>query len=383
MDHREAAADSRIPYVNIAAQHAPIRDELLAAVGRVLDRGNFVLGAEVESFEHEFARACGVAHAIGVNSGTDALWMALRALGIGPGDEVITAPNSFIASVTAIKLVGASPVLVDVGDDYNILPDAIEAAITPRTRGILPVHLTGRPCDMGRIMEIAERHGVHVIEDCAQAAFARFDGKSVGAFGTIGCFSLHPLKTLNACGDGGMLTTDDRGIAEQLRLMRNIGLRTRDDCVMWSPNSRLDTVQAAMLLVKLKYAPAWTQARRDHAEYYRSKLAGVPGLRVPVDRAPEYAVYHTFVVQSEKRDGLRAFLAERGIGSNIHYPVPIHLSTVGRELGYAEGSFPVAERQARHIVSLPVYPELSRAQLDRVCDAVTEFSISHSRAIVA
>lgn len=379
----EALADSRIPYVNIAAQHAPIRDELLDAVARVLDRGNFILGAEVESFEREFARTCGVAHAIGVNSGTDALWMALRVLGVGPGDEVITAPNSFIASVSAIKLVGAHPVMVDVEDDYNISPDAIEAAITPRTRAILPVHLTGRPCDMGRILEIAARHDVHVVEDCAQAAFAKFDGKSVGSFGVVGCFSLHPLKTLNACGDGGVLTTDDPGLAEQLRIMRNIGLRTRDDCVMWSPNSRLDTIQAAMLLVKLKYAPAWTTARRNHAEYYQRKLAGVPGLRVPVDRASEYAVYHTFVVQADERDALRAFLTDRGIGSNIHYPVPIHLSTVGRELGYAEGSFPVAERQANHIVSLPVYPELSRAQLDRVCDAVTEFSTSHSRATVA
>lgn len=383
MAQREAAADSRIPYVNVAAQHAPIRDELLDAVGRVLDRGNFILGAEVESFEREFARCCGVAHAVGVNSGTDALWMALRVLGIGPGDEVITAPNSFIASVSAIKLVGARPVLVDVGEDYNISADAIEAAITPRTRAILPVHLTGRPCDMARIMEIADRHGLHVVEDCAQAAFARFDGKSVGAFGVVGCFSLHPLKTLNACGDGGVLTTDDARLAEQLRVMRNIGLRTRDDCVMWSPNSRLDTIQAAMLLVKLKYAPSWTKARRDHADYYRSKLAGAPGLRVPVDREREYAVYHTFVIQAEERDALRAFLTERGIGSNIHYPVPIHLSTVGRELGYAEGSFPAAERQAKHIVSLPVYPELTRAQLDRVCDSVMEFTISHSRATVA
>lgn len=367
-----------IPYIDIPRQHAPLKNELLAAIGRVIDHGNFILGPEVTEFEEEFARLCGVKYAVGVNSGTDALVFAMRALGIGDGDEVITVPNSFVASTTCVRMVGARPVFVDAGSDYNIDPSLIEAAITPKTRAILPVHLTGRPADMDALMEIAGRRGIHVVEDCAQSVAAMHNGRAVGSFGEIGCFSLHPLKTLNACGDGGMLTTSDPQLYETLRIMRNIGLRTRDDCVMWSPNSRLDTVQAAVLLVKLRHLNAWTEQRRANAELYRRQLREVNEIEIPADRPNDYAVYHTFVVQADRRDKLREHLASRGIGTAIHYPVPIHLSTAGSELGYGRGSFPVAERQAGRIVSLPVYPEMGETAIHQVSAAIRDFYRSES-----
>jgi dTDP-4-amino-4,6-dideoxygalactose transaminase len=271
-------------------------------------------------------------------------------------------------------LLGAKAILVDVGDDYNIDPDKIVAALSPRTKAILPVHLTGRPCDMDLVLRIAKDRGLHVIEDCAQAVLAEYKGRRVGSFGTIGCFSLHPLKTLNACGDGGMLTTDDPELYERLKILRNVGLKTRDDCIMWSHNSRLDTLQAAMLLVKLKYLDHWTLRRRENARRYRERLQALVQIRLPPsEKDYEKAVYHTFVVQAERRDDLRAFLSARGIGSAVHYPVPIHLTEAGRELGYPPGSFPVTEAQARAIVSLPVYPELTEEKIDLVCEQIKTF----------
>ena len=361
-----------IPYVDLVQQHAALKGELLSAIERVIDRGQFILGEEVGTFERAFAELCQVRYAVGVNSGTDALILALSVAGVGAGDEVITVPNSFVASVSAIRLVGARPIFVDVRDDYTIDPGLVEAAITPRTRAILPVHLTGRPCEMDPLMALASQYGLAVIEDCAQAVAAEDRGRRVGSFGT-GCFSLHPLKTLNACGDGGVVTTDDAATFERLMLMRNLGLRTRDDCVMWAGNSRLDTIQAAILLVKLKYLEQWTEARRRNARRYRENLRGLAGIVIPEEPGHMRAVYHTLVAQAERRDALRSFLGERGIGSAVHYPVPIHLSRAGQELGYAPGAFPMAERQASRIVSLPVYPELSDADIDRVCAAIAAF----------
>ncbi len=363
-----------VPYVDIAAQHAAIKGELMAAVSEVLDSGQFILGQQVAEFEQRFAELCGVRYAVGVNSGTDALILGLKALGVGPGDEVITAPNSFVASTGCIRLLGAKAILVDVGDDYNIDPEKISAALGPRTRAILPVHLTGRPCDMDPVLKIASDRGLQVVEDCAQAVLAEYKGRRVGSFGAIGCFSLHPLKTLNACGDGGMVTTDDPELYERIKVMRNLGLKTRDDCIMWSQNSRLDTLQAAILLVKLKYLDHWTARRRENAQRYREQLQSVAQIRLPSrEKDHEKAVYHTFVIQAERRDDLRAFLSARGIGSNVHYPVPIHLTEAGRELGYPPGSFPVTEAQARAIVSLPVYPELTEDKLDLVCEQIKAF----------
>jgi dTDP-4-amino-4,6-dideoxygalactose transaminase len=365
--------EAAIPYIDLGAQHRPLKDELMEAIGRVIDHGVFILGEEVTRFEEAFASLCGARYAVGVNSGTDALIFALRAVGVGPGDEVITVPNSFVASTTCIRLLGARAVFVDVDDDYNIDPSQIESAITPATKAIIPVHLTGRPADMTAVMAIAEKHGLHVIEDAAQSVAAMHAGRPVGSFGDVGCFSLHPLKTLNACGDGGVMTTNDPAIHENLRIMRNIGLKTRDDCVIWSPNSRLDTVQAAVLLVKLRYLQEWTERRRANAALYRECLAGIPQIHIPTDRPGDRAVYHTFVIQAERRDALRQSLESQGIGTAIHYPVPIHLSTAGRELGYIQGDFPVTERQAARIVSLPVYPEMGEASIRRVSDSVRGF----------
>jgi dTDP-4-amino-4,6-dideoxygalactose transaminase len=363
----------RIPYVNIAAQHALIKNELLSAMSIVIDNGQFILGDEVAEFEQRFAELCGVRYAVGLSSGTDALLLALKAVGIGPGDEVITVPNSFVASAACIALSGARPVFVDVRDDYNMDPTLIEQAITSRTRAILPVHLTGRPADMDQIMDIAKGKGLHIIEDCAQAVIAEYKGNRVGSFGRMGCFSLHPLKTLNACGDGGVLTTNDGDVAEQIRVLRNIGLKTRDDCVVWSGNSRLDTIQAAVLLVKLKYLEAWTEKRRANARFYQDHLANLPQVQLPSDKPHERAVYHTFIIQADHRAELQVHLARLGIGTAIHYPVPIHLQKAARNLGYGPDSYPVAERQAQRILSLPVYPELEEAELQYVVNGIRSF----------
>jgi dTDP-4-amino-4,6-dideoxygalactose transaminase len=362
-----------VPFVNLVAQHAALKSELMKVVDQVLSHGQFILGPEVAGFEHRFAQICGVRHAIGVGNGTEALILALRGLNIGPGDEVITAPNSFVSTASAIIMSGARPVFVDTDDHLNIDVSKIGAAITPKTRAIVPVHLTGRPADMQPLLGIARAHGLHVIEDAAQAVGAEYLGRPVGSLGTIGCFSFHPLKTLNACGDGGVLTTDDPEVADRLRVLRNIGLRTRDECIEWSGNSRLDTMQAAMLLVKLPYLEMWTEARRANAGEYRRLLSGVSQVQLPTEESDRRAVYHTFVIQAENRDALKAFLTGRGIMTAIHYRVPIHLQPAARTLGYGQGSFPNAERQAARMLSLPVFPELSRDDLACVASAIRDF----------
>ncbi len=367
----KSSAAPRIPYINLASQHRAVKAELLEAARRVLDSGGFILGPEVEAFEREFAAYCHTQYAVGVDNGTSALSLTMRALGIGPGDEVITAPNSFLASASSIALVGARPVFVDVRDDYNIDPNKLEAAVGPRTRAIMPVHLTGRPADMDPILEIARRRGLHVIEDAAQAVGAEYRGRRVGSFGAAGCFSLHPLKNLNAIGDGGMITTGDPQLYEQLKKARNHGLRNRDECEFWSPNCRLDALQAAMLRVKMKYLDGWTAARREHAAFYQAALREV--VRVPEDKPYERAVCHTFIIQTGRRDELQRFLLERGIETKIHYPIPIHLQPAAAALGYGPGSFPVAEQQAHSVLSLPVYPELTPAERSRVVEAIRGF----------
>ena len=364
---------SSVPYVDLVSQHAEMKEELLDAIGDVLDHGKFILGQEVEEFEGRFAELCGVRHAVGLNSGTDALILTLKALGIGHGDEVITAPNSFIASAGCIALVGAVPVFVDVGDDYNIDPTLIEAALTPRTRAIIPVHLTGRPADMDTITSIASAHNLHVIEDAAQAVTAQYKGRPVGSLGSAGCFSLHPLKTLNACGDGGVMTTDDTDIFRRVSLSRNLGLKTREEATIWSSNSRLDTIQAAILLVKLRYLNDWTEKRRANARYYQQHLADVAQVQVPLDKPYERAVYHTFVVQADSRDDLSRYLADHGIGTGIHYPIPIHLQEAASHLEYEPGSFPVVEQHSQRILSLPVHHGLGEADTRHVVTAIREF----------
>lgn len=363
----------RIPYVDLVSQHAPLKEELLAAVAEVLDTGQFILGPAVEQFEQALAALCQTSYATGVNSGTDALLLTLKALGIGPGDEVIVPTNSFVASASSIVLCGARPVLADVGPDYQLSPEAVEKAISPRTRTIIPVHLTGHPAPMDALLELARAYGLTVIEDCAQAIRAEYRGKRVGSLGNAGAFSLHPLKTLNACGDGGAVTLSDPELLDRIRLYRNLGLRHRNDCEVWSSNSRLDSIQAAMLQVKLRYLEQWTLRRRENAALYRSLLESVPEVICPPENPEVFAVYHTFVIRAQRRDALQAWLHERGIGTAIHYPLPIHLQEVGRALGYQAGDFPTAEAQAREILSLPIYPELQASQIEEVATQIAAF----------
>jgi dTDP-4-amino-4,6-dideoxygalactose transaminase len=361
----------QVPYVNIAAQAQALRADLLTAASRVVAAGDFILGSDVTAFEEHFAGLCGTRHAVGVANGTDALWLALRALNIGAGDEVITVSNSFIATAGAVAVVGAKPVFVDVRDDYNIDPDLIERAVTPRTKAILPVHLTGKPADMQPVMEIARRCKLHVIEDAAQAVAAEYRGQRVGSFGVINCFSLHPLKNLNACGDAGVMTTNDTELAEKLRKMRNHGLRNRDESEFFAYNSRLDSIQAALLNVKLDHLEQWTEARRANAAFYRERLKDI--VWCPDDAPHERQVYHTFVVQAGRRDELQKFLLDHGIQTKVHYPIPIHLQPAAQHLGYRRGDLPVTERLAQTILSLPIYPELRTEQKELVVTAIRKF----------
>lgn len=362
-----------IPYVAIAKQHKPLKKKILAAIGRVLDRGDFILGEEVEKCQKRVAAYCGTKFAVGVNSGTDALFLVLKAYGIGKGDEVITAPNSFLASASVIALAGARPVFADVRSDMNIDPARIQAAITPATKAIIPVHLTGKPADMRPILAIAKRHNLNVIEDAAQAMGAEYRGKKVGSLGHAGCFSLHPLKTFNACGDGGMITTNDKALYQALLPLRNIGLKNRDEADVWGYNSRLDTIQAAILLTKLPYLDKWINARRDNAQFYRKNLSGLKEITLPQEMPYEKAVYHTFIIRVPNRPAFQRALQEAGIQTRIHYPIPIHLQKAASSLGYQKGSFPECERQSAMIVSLPIYPELTKKELTYICKTIKDF----------
>ncbi|MEC9257620.1 MAG: DegT/DnrJ/EryC1/StrS family aminotransferase [Candidatus Poribacteria bacterium] len=359
-----------IPYVDLISQHSSIKELILTAVEEVLDHGQFVNGEETTAFEKAFTQLCEVQFAVGVNSGTDGLILALHALGVGFGDEVITSPNSFVASSSCISWVGARPVFVDVKEDYNMDPTQIEDKITPRTKAILPIHLTGRPAEMKMILEIAERHNLYVIEGCSQAVSAEYYSKRVGSFGAISVF---PLKTLNACGDSGIITTDDVDIYEELLLLRNHGLRSRDDCVTWGFNSRLDSVQAAILLIKMDYLDLWTNKRISNAKYYQKELSEVDAIKLPKDKPYEKAVYHTFVIEIDNRDALRSYLLEHGIETSVHYPVPIHLQAAAKDLGYKRGDFPVTEKQSERILSLPVHQNLQDDDLDHVVKTIKAF----------
>lgn len=361
----------RVPYVDFPAQFGELKTELLQAIEGVLAAGDFILGAAVRTFEQQFAELCGTKHAVGVANGTDALILTLKALGVAGGDEVITVPNSWISSASAIVLAGAQPVFVDVRDDLNIDPEKIEAAITPRTKAIIPVHLTGRIADMDPVLDVARRRGIAVIEDAAQAAGARYKERPAGSFGVAACFSLHPLKNLNAAGDAGIITTDDDELAVTLRLLRNHGLKTRDEVVIWGYNSRLDSLQAALLSAKLKSLRDVNERRRANARQYRDRLRHL--VLCPPDDEHQYDIYHLFVIQAPRRDELRDYLASRGVETKVHYPIPIHLQECCRGLGYRRGDFPVTERQADQILSLPVHQYLDQSQRDLVADLIERF----------
>lgn len=362
----------KVPYVHLGLQHKEIKQQILDKIAVLLDSGAFILGDEVSSFESSFAAIHGVKHAIGVANGTDSLFLSMKALGIGPGDEVITAPNSYLASASSVAIAGARPVFADVRDDFNIDPEKVEKAITPKTKAIIPVHLTGRPADMDPLMEIAKRHNLHIIEDCAQAVAAEYKGRKVGSFGIANSFSLHPLKNLAACGDGGLITTNDDTLAAHLRKARNHGLRNRDECEFFSYNSRLDNLQAAILNVKLGQLDKWNNRRRELADMYARGLDGLDMI-IPRDKTGEWAVYHTFIIQTPKRNELQAYLLENGIESKVHYPIPIHLQDAAKYLGYKMGDFPVTEKQMETILSLPVYAELTNEQVETVIQTIRRF----------
>lgn len=376
----------KVPYVNLSEQYIPIKDEILKEVEKVIISGQFILSETVTVFERKFAELCNTKYAVGVANGTDALILSMKVLGIGNGDEVITVPNSFIATTSSIVLAGAKPVFVDVRNDMNIDPNKIERAITKKTKAIIPVHLTGRPADMKQILEIAHKYSLYVIEDAAQAVRAEYlpsgiskrnnsipQGKwqRVGSFGTFGCFSFHPLKNLSACGDGGIIISNDKNLYETLIKARNHGLKNRVECEFWSYNSRLDSLQAAILNVKLNYLEKWINRRREIASIYQEKLKSV--VNVPIDKPFEKAVYHTFIIQTEKRDEMKKYLAKRGIDTKVHYPIPIHLQKAAKSLGYKKGDFPITEKQSQNILSLPIYPELKNQEVLHICGNILNF----------
>ncbi len=360
-----------VPYCALADQTSAIRGELVRAYQEVLDSGQYILGPQVKAFEQEFARLCEAPLAASVASGTDALRLCLAGLGLKPGDEVITVPNSFIATAAAIVHAGAKPVFVDVGPDLNMDPDQLAAAVTSRTRAVVPVHIAGRPARMSEILGIARQYRLAVIEDAAQAVGARLGGRPVGSWGDAACFSLHPLKNLHAFGDGGIVVTKNTALHEYVVQARNHGLRNRNECTFWGHNSRLDELQAALLRVQMGQLERWTQERRRLAERYNRRLGD--HVTVPVEGPGEYCVYQTYVIQARQRDRLRTYLNENGIEVLVHYPVPIHLQPAARSLGYTADDFPQTMRAANSILSLPLYPGLSDDQQDRVIELIAKY----------
>jgi len=373
----QLAEKKSFPFLDLKAQFSPIREEIMSAVTRVLESQHFILGLEVSAFEQEAASYLGCKYAVGCASGSDALTLALMALGIGQGDEVITVPFTFVATAGSIARLGATPVFVDIdGDTYNIDPAALEAAITPKTKAIMPVHLFGLAADMNPILEIARRHGLPVIEDAAQAIGAEYKGKKVGNFGVMSCFSFFPSKNLGGAGDGGLITTDDVQLAQRLKLLRAHGSRSKYEYEILGVNSRLDAIQAAILRVKLAYLNEWTEARRRNADRYR-ELVSQFGLDRRISTPPEPVgykhVYNQFTIRTKQRDDLREFLRSNGIPTEIYYPFPLHLQPAFAGLGYKPGSMPNSEAASVEVLSLPIFPELSSEQQESVVSSISEF----------
>ena len=359
-----------VPFVDMKVQYLAIKDEIDAAVLGVLESTQFVLGKEVAAFEELFGAYTQTKHVMVVNTGTSALHLSLLAAGIGRGDEVITTPFTFIATVSAIDYTGATPVFVDIDPvSFTIDPAKIEAAITPRTKAILPVHLYGQPADMDPIMEIARRHGLVVIEDACQAHGAEYKGRRVGSIGDLGCFSFYPGKNLGAYGEGGAVTTNNPELARTVRMLRDWGAERRYYHDLKGFNYRLEGIQGAVLKVKMKYIEGWTEARRAVAARYDAQLAG-SGISTPVAAADCRHVYHIYAIRDAQRDTLKTFLHDHGVSTGIHYPIPVHLQRAFAELGHKEGDFPHSEAAAREVLSIPMYPELPVGQQEQVIAAL-------------
>ena len=372
------------PFLDLKAQFASIRDEVMAAVNGVLESQQFILGPEVKELEEELAARLGAKHAIGCASGTDALVLALMATGIGPGDEVVTTPFSFVATAGSIAQVGAKPVFVDIeAATFNLDPRMLEGAITPKTRAIMPVHLFGLPADLDPILEIAKAQGILVIEDAAQAIGSRYHGRFVGAIGDFGCFSFFPSKNLGAAGDAGLITTNDPGMAERLRMIRVHGSSQKYFHEIQGINSRLDALQAAILRVKLRHLDKWAAARGAHAQRYRDLFAQQSLSAFITYPAPPpssvFHVYNQFTIRARHRDQLKDFLSNAGVPTEIYYPLCLHLQKAFSSFGFRSGQFPVAEKASHEVLSLPVFPELRNDQQDAVVQAITRFYRSHGK----
>jgi dTDP-4-amino-4,6-dideoxygalactose transaminase len=363
----------KIPVLDLKAQYLAHREEIDAAILTVVESGHFVLGPNVRALEQEIASYVGCQHAVGVASGTDALHLALTALDIGPGDEVITTPFTFIATASTITHTGAVPVFVDIDPrDFNLAPELVKQAITPRTKAILPVHLFGQPARMAEIMEIAGEHGLKVIEDAAQAIGAEENGQRAGSYGDAACFSFYPTKNLGAYGDGGMVATSDPNLAEKIDVLRRQGSKRKYHNEVLGFNSRLDEIQAALLRVKLKYLDEWIEGRQRVARRYNELLAGT-GVVTPYERPGVRHVYHQYTICVPQRDKLQAHLKEQGIGTMVYYPVPLYRLPLYSGLGYGEGGLPVSEQGAREVLSLPIYPELRDEMVITVGKAIARF----------
>ena len=355
----------RVPFLDLKAQYESIRDEIADALQQVLDNTAFAGGKFVSNFEDDFAAFCGCEHAVGVSSGTSALWMALSALGIGPGDEVITVPNTFIATAEAISFCGATPVFVDVDErTYNMNPDLLEEAITPATKAIIPVHLFGQMADMEPIMEIARIHELFVVEDACQAHGAEYKGRRAGSIADAGCFSFYPGKNLGAYGEAGAVVTNDAELAEKMRAFRDHGQTRKSRHTMIGWNARMDGFQGAILSAKLKHLPAWNEARRKNAALYNQRLADIDDVITPAEADYARHIYHVYAIRTQNRDELMSALAAEGISCGIHYPVPVHLQEAYAHLGYGRNTFPTAEKCAKEFLSLPMFAELKPEQIE-------------------
>jgi dTDP-4-amino-4,6-dideoxygalactose transaminase len=370
-----------VPFFDLTRQHGQLCQEIESGLRGVFERGRFILGEEVSRFEEAFAHYVGVRYAVGVSSGTDALCLALKVLGIREGDKVITVAHSFVASALAISLVGGRPLFVDIDPyTYTMDPNRLEAFLkheerkgtTKKIKAIIPVHLYGHPADMDGILEIAGRYDLAVIEDACQAHGAKIGTKKVGTFGTLACFSFYPTKNLGAYGDGGMVVTQSRKLAERLRLFRCYGERKKYEHVLLGGNHRLDEIQGMILRIKLNYLDQWIDQRRNHAQFYTERLSRT-GLVCPVEAPGMRHVYHLYVVRTRKRNGLQTFLGQRKIGTLVHYPTPIHLQKAYKDLGYRRGLLPVTEKVAQQVLSLPLFPELRPSELEEVVDGVQSF----------
>jgi len=373
-----------VPFLNLRAQHDPLRTELLGAITEVIDSNAFAGGPFVAKFEEDFAAFCGTKYSVGVGNGTDALWLALLALGVGPGDEVITVSATFIATCEAITYCGATPVFVDIDPvTYTLDPKRLEAAITPRTKAIIPVHLYGQMADMDPIMDIAKRHKLVVVEDACQAHGAEYKGQKAGSIGHAGCFSFYPGKNLGALGEAGGITTNDSVLAEKMRVFRDHGQKTKyyHSVVGW--NARMDGIQGAALRIKLKQLAQGNASRREHAAHYNRLLAGITGIVTPTTAVHGVHVFHLYVVRVKDRDRVLRDLGQRGIGCGIHYPVPVHLQKAYESLGVKAGTLPVTERYAGEILSLPMFPELTSAQVQQVATQLNEVIAPQAQAAVA